>query len=73
MSTARVMIVEDDRVIARDIRMQVSRMGHSVVGTTDQVLPSLVHRRAEHVEKRQTLQLGSSPARLRENLAALTP
>jgi len=34
MSTARVMIVEDDRVIARDIRTQVSRMGHSVVGMT---------------------------------------
>jgi PAS domain S-box-containing protein len=28
------MIVEDDRVIARDIRTQVSRMGHSVVGMT---------------------------------------
>jgi PAS domain S-box-containing protein len=28
------MIVEDDRVVARDIRAQVSRMGHSVVGVT---------------------------------------
>jgi PAS domain S-box-containing protein len=28
------MIVEDDRVVARDIRTQVSRMGHSVVGVT---------------------------------------
>jgi len=34
MSTARVMIVEDDRVVARDIRTQVSRMGHSVIGMT---------------------------------------
>jgi PAS domain S-box-containing protein len=28
------MIVEDDRVVARDIRTQVSRMGHSVIGVT---------------------------------------
>jgi PAS domain S-box-containing protein len=28
------MIVEDDRVVARDIKTQVSRMGHSVVGMT---------------------------------------
>jgi two-component system, cell cycle sensor histidine kinase and response regulator CckA len=28
------MIVEDDRVVARDIRTLVSRMGHSVVGVT---------------------------------------
>ena len=34
MSGARVLIVEDDRIVARDIRMQVGRMGHSVVGTT---------------------------------------
>jgi PAS domain S-box-containing protein len=34
MNPARVMIVEDDRVVARDIRTQVSRMGHSVVGVT---------------------------------------
>jgi two-component system, cell cycle sensor histidine kinase and response regulator CckA len=34
MNTARVMIVEDDRIVARDIRTQVSRMGHSVVGVT---------------------------------------
>jgi two-component system, cell cycle sensor histidine kinase and response regulator CckA len=34
MTSARVMIVEDDRVVARDIRTQVSRMGHSVVGVT---------------------------------------
>jgi two-component system, cell cycle sensor histidine kinase and response regulator CckA len=34
MNSARVMIVEDDRIVARDIRTQVSRMGHSVVGVT---------------------------------------
>jgi PAS domain S-box-containing protein len=34
MNPAKVMIVEDDRVVARDIGTQVSRMGHSVVGMT---------------------------------------
>lgn len=34
MSTATVMIVEDDRIVARDIRQQVDRMGYSVVATT---------------------------------------
>jgi PAS domain S-box-containing protein len=34
MNTAKVMIVEDDRIVARDIRAQLSRMGHSVVGVT---------------------------------------
>jgi two-component system cell cycle sensor histidine kinase/response regulator CckA len=34
MNPAKVMIVEDDRVVARDLRTQVSRMGHSVVGVT---------------------------------------
>ena len=34
MNSAKVMIVEDDRIVARDIRTQVSRMGHSVVGIT---------------------------------------
>ena len=34
MNPARVMIVEDDRVVARDIKTQVPRMGHSVIGMT---------------------------------------
>jgi PAS domain S-box-containing protein len=34
MLTATVMIVEDDRIVARDIRQQVDRMGYSVVATT---------------------------------------
>ncbi|HYQ05124.1 MAG TPA: response regulator [Polyangiaceae bacterium] len=34
MTPAKIMIVEDDRVVARDIQQQLIRMGHSVVGTT---------------------------------------
>jgi len=34
MKPAKVMIVEDDRVVARDIRQQLERMGHSVVAMT---------------------------------------
>ena len=67
MSTARVMIVEDDRVIARRRTAGSGSHGHPARGrdgrhrgsTTSQVLPSLVDPRAEHVEKRQTLQLGT--------------
>src|SRR5258708_4312572 len=34
MTPARILIVEDDRVVARDIQQQLSRIGHAVVGTT---------------------------------------
>jgi PAS domain S-box-containing protein len=34
MTPARILIVEDDRVVARDIRQQLGRIGHEVVGTT---------------------------------------
>lgn len=34
MSPARIMIVEDDRIVARDIREQLARTGHSVSGIT---------------------------------------
>ncbi|MBP2296054.1 response regulator [Azospirillum rugosum] len=34
MIAARILIVEDDRVVARDIREQLARMGHVVVGTS---------------------------------------
>lgn len=34
MKRANIMIVEDDRVVARDIRQQLERMGHAVVATT---------------------------------------
>jgi PAS domain S-box-containing protein len=33
MTPARILIVEDDRVVARDIAQQMNRMGHVVVGT----------------------------------------
>jgi two-component system, cell cycle sensor histidine kinase and response regulator CckA len=32
MSQARILIVEDDRIVARDIQQQLARMGHVVVG-----------------------------------------
>lgn len=31
MAKARIMVVEDDRIVARDIREQLARIGHSVV------------------------------------------
>ncbi|MBP2227678.1 signal transduction histidine kinase/CheY-like chemotaxis protein [Azospirillum agricola] len=34
MSAARILIVEDDRIVARDIQQQLARMGHEVVGTS---------------------------------------
>ncbi|HEY6877308.1 MAG TPA: PAS domain S-box protein [Polyangiales bacterium] len=34
MTPARIVIVEDDRVVARDIAEQLERIGHTVVGTT---------------------------------------
>lgn len=33
MSSARILIVEDDRVVARDIAQQMSRCGHVVIGS----------------------------------------
>ena len=34
MTPAKILIVEDDRIVARDIEQQLSRIGHSVVGVT---------------------------------------
>ena len=34
MKPARILVVEDDRVVARDIQQQLERIGHSVVGVT---------------------------------------
>ena len=34
MPPAKILIIEDDRVVARDIRQQLTRMGHTVVGST---------------------------------------
>lgn len=34
MTPARILVVEDDRVVARDIQQQLNRIGHLVVGTT---------------------------------------
>src|ERR1700733_8962042 len=34
MTPARILIVEDDRVVARDLAQQLTAMGHSVVGMT---------------------------------------
>lgn len=34
MAKARIMVVEDDRIVARDIREQLGRIGHSVVAVT---------------------------------------
>ena len=42
MTPSRILIVEDDRIVARDIQQQVSRIGHTVVGITargDDVVP----------------------------------
>lgn len=32
MTPARILVVEDNRVVARDIQRQVARIGHTVVG-----------------------------------------
>ncbi|PWC31068.1 response regulator [Azospirillum sp. TSO35-2] len=32
MISARILVVEDDRIVARDIQQQLARMGHTVVG-----------------------------------------
>ena len=34
MTSARILVVEDDRVVARDIQQQLARIGHVVVGAT---------------------------------------
>jgi PAS domain S-box-containing protein len=34
VTPARILIVEDDRVVARDIKQQLERIGHTVVGMT---------------------------------------
>jgi CheY-like chemotaxis protein len=34
MTPARILVVEDDRVVARDIEQQLSSIGHVVVATT---------------------------------------
>ncbi len=34
MTPARILVVEDDRVVARDIQQQLTRVGHTVVGVT---------------------------------------
>ena len=34
MTSARILVVEDDRVVARDIQHQLTRIGHTVVGVT---------------------------------------
>ena len=34
MTRARILVVEDDRVVARDIGRQLARIGHELVGTT---------------------------------------
>src|SRR5215831_3491353 len=34
MTPSRILIVEDDRVVARDIQQQLSKIGHTVVGIT---------------------------------------
>jgi len=31
---ARILVVEDDRVVGRDIQQQLTRMGHTVVAVT---------------------------------------
>jgi PAS domain S-box-containing protein len=35
MTPARILVVEDDRVVARDIQQQLVKNGHTVVGVTD--------------------------------------
>lgn len=52
MKRANIMIVEDDRVVARDIRQQLQRMGHAVVAATadgEQAVALAAQARAELV------------------------
>ncbi|MDF2695859.1 MAG: response regulator, partial [Labilithrix sp.] len=34
MTPAKIILVEDDFVVARDIQQQLTRIGHTVVGST---------------------------------------
>ena len=50
MSQSRILIVEDDRIVARDIQQQLSRIGHDVVGITargEDVVPLVAERRPD--------------------------
>jgi PAS domain S-box-containing protein len=52
MTPVRILIVEDDRVVARDIQQQLTRIGHAVVGTTaagEDALPLSLERRPDLV------------------------
>jgi PAS domain S-box-containing protein len=52
MTAARILVVEDDRVVARDIQQQLSRIGHVVTGTTasgNDVLPLALKTRPDLV------------------------
>lgn len=50
MTPARILIVEDDRVVARDIAQQMSRIGHAVVGTTTRGEEALALARDKRAE-----------------------
>jgi PAS domain S-box-containing protein len=48
MTPSRILIVEDDRVVARDIQLQLTRIGHTVVAVTargEEVLPLAIQTR----------------------------
>ena len=50
MSQSRILIVEDDRIVARDIQQQLSRIGHNVVGVTargEDVVPLIAEGRPD--------------------------
>ena len=52
MKPAKILIVEDDRVVARDIQQQLGRIGHAVVGITargEDVLPLALSTQPEMV------------------------
>ena len=52
MTPVKILVVEDDRVVARDIAQQLVRIGHSVVGTTavgEEALPLVLETRPDLV------------------------
>jgi PAS domain S-box-containing protein len=52
MTPVRILIVEDDRVVARDIQHQLTRIGHTVVGSTavgEDALPLALETRPDLV------------------------